>query len=124
MQVDFRPCEEPDLPLPVKEAAYRIAQESLHNVVKHSRATQVRVTLRSSPVRAEPRRSAASPSPQARAGLQLEVADNGSGFDTAGDFPGHLGLRSMAERAEKSGGRLEITSQPGAGTRITATFAQ
>jgi signal transduction histidine kinase len=107
MQVDFQPCEEPDLPLPVKEAAYRIAQESLHNVVKHSRATEVRVAISS-----------------ATTGLQLEVADNGSGFDTAGDFPGHLGLRSMAERAEKSGGQLRVTSQPGAGTRVTATFAQ
>jgi signal transduction histidine kinase len=106
MQVDFQPCAEPDLPLPVKEAAYRIAQESLHNVVKHSRATEVRVALTST-----------------TAGLQLEVADNGTGFDTAGDFPGHLGLRSMTERAEKSGGRLEISSQPGAGTRVTATFA-
>jgi len=48
----------------------------------------------------------------------------GIGLATAGDFPGHLGLRSMAERAEKSGGRLEITSQPGVGTRVTATFAQ
>ena len=36
------------------------------------------------------------------AGLQLEVADNGTVFDPAGDFPGHLGLRSMRERAEKS----------------------
>jgi signal transduction histidine kinase len=106
IQVDFQPCEEPDLPLPVKEAAYRIAQESLHNVVKHSRATQVTVTLTTTP-----------------AALTLEVADNGTGFDPAGDFPGHLGLRSMRERAEKAGGRLEISSQAGAGTRVIATFA-
>jgi signal transduction histidine kinase len=106
IQVDFLPCEEPDLPLAVKEAAYRIAQESLTNVVKHSQATQVRVILASTD-----------------AGLELEVADNGTGFDTAGDFPGHLGLRSMRERAEKSGGRLEISSQAGVGTRVIATFA-
>jgi signal transduction histidine kinase len=105
VQVDFQPCVEPDLPLPVKEAVYRIAQESLHNVVKHSRATQVRVALTST-----------------AAGLELEVADNGTGFDPAGDFPGHLGLRSMRERAEKSGGRLAITSHASDGTRVTATF--
>jgi signal transduction histidine kinase len=103
--VDFQPSEEPELPLPVKEAVYRIAQESLHNVVKHSRATEVRVTLASTP-----------------AGLTLEVADNGTGFDPTGDFPGHLGLRSMRERAEKAGGRLKISSESGAGTRVTATF--
>jgi len=106
IHVDFLPCEEPDLPLAVKEAVYRIAQESLSNVVKHSQATQVRVILAST-----------------GAGLELEVADNGTGFDTASDFPGHLGLRSMRERAEKSGGRLEISSQAGVGTRVKATFA-
>src|SRR5438552_6482062 len=112
LRVDFQPCDEPDLPLPVKEAVYRIAQESLHNVIKHSRATHVRVTLAST--------AAATP---VGADLQLEVADNRSGFDPAGDFPGHLGLRSMRERAEKSGGRLEIRSQAGAGARVIATFA-
>jgi signal transduction histidine kinase len=103
---DFQPCAEPGLPLSVKEAIYRIAQESLHNVVKHSRATQVGVTLASTPD-----------------ALTLEVADNGAGFDPTADFPGHLGLRSMAERAEKSGGRLEISSGAGVGTRVIATFA-
>jgi signal transduction histidine kinase len=106
IRVDFLSSEEPDLPLAVKEAVYRIAQESLTNIVKHSQATQVRILLAST-----------------AAGLELEVADNGTGFDTAGDFPGHLGLRSMRERAEKLGGRLEISSQAGVGTRVVATFA-
>lgn len=105
IQVDFVSCEEPDLPLAVKEAVYRIAQEALTNVLKHSRATEVgvAVTLTDSE-------------------LKLKVADNGRGFDTTGDFAGHLGLHSMRERAEKVGGRLEIRSRVGAGTRITATF--
>jgi signal transduction histidine kinase len=107
IEVDFQSGEEPDLPLPVKEAAYRIAQESLTNVVKHSGATQVRVTLAST-----------------GSNLQVEVADNGTGFDPGGDFPGHLGLQSMRERAEKSGGRLEISSREGEGTRVTATFGR
>jgi signal transduction histidine kinase len=106
IHVDFLPCEEPDLPLAVKEAVYRIAQESLTNVVKHSQATQVRVRLAST-----------------GAGLQLEVADNGTGFDASSDFPGHLGLRSMRERAERSGGRLEISSEAGVGTRVIVTLA-
>jgi signal transduction histidine kinase len=105
IQVEFLPCDEPDLPLSVKEAAYRIAQESLHNVVKHSNATHVRITLTSTP-----------------GALTLEVADNGAGFDPTADFPGHLGLRSMSERAENAGGRLKIKSEPGSGTRIIATF--
>lgn len=105
IQVDFVPCAEPDLPLGVKEAVYRIAQEALTNVFKHSRATQVRVVLTLT-----------------TKDLTLEVADNGRGFDAAADFPGHLGLRSMGERAEALGGRLQITSHRGAGTRITAAF--
>jgi signal transduction histidine kinase len=105
LRVDFLPCEEPDVPLAVKEAAYRIAQESLTNVIKHSQATHVQVTLASTP-----------------AGLKLEVVDNGAGFDTAADYPGHLGLWSMRERAAKAGGRLEINSRPGVGTRLIATF--
>jgi signal transduction histidine kinase len=105
MIVDLVPCDEPDLPLPLKEAIYRIAQESLHNVIKHSRATHVRVvmTATSSEVR-------------------LEVADNGVGFDAGGDFPGHLGLKSMRERALRLGGRLDITSPLSGGTRVSVTF--
>jgi signal transduction histidine kinase len=105
IHVDLQLSEEPDLPLALKEAVYRIAQESLHNVVKHSRATHVRVTLA-----------------RTDAGLQLAVEDNGAGFDPTGEFPGHLGLHSMTERAEKAGGRLEISSRPEAGTRVTAIF--
>jgi signal transduction histidine kinase len=106
IEVSFQSCDEPDLPLPVKEAAYRIAQEALTNVVKHSQATRVSVTL-----------SAAGN------GLLLEVEDNGKGFDVTGEFPGHLGLRSMKERTEKVGGTLEIASEGGAGTRVAAGFA-
>ena len=106
IEVDFLPCDEPDLPVAVKEAVYRIAQEALTNVVKHSGATHVRVTLTST-----------------GGELKLEVADDGKGFDTAADFPGHLGLKSMRERAENPGGRLEIDSRPGTGTRVIATFA-
>ena len=50
----------------------------------------------------------------------LLVADDGRGFDPGGEFPGHLGLQSMRERAAAVGGSLDIESAPGAGTRLRA----
>jgi signal transduction histidine kinase len=97
-------CDEPDVSLDVKEAVYRITQESMHNTVKHARATKIGVTM-----------SCGSD------GLLLEIADNGQGFDTSGEFPGHLGLRSMKERARDIGGELEIESEPGEGTTVRLT---
>jgi signal transduction histidine kinase len=48
----------------------------------------------------------------------LCVADDGRGFDPADNFPGHLGLQSMRERAEAIGGVLELDSAPGLGMRV------
>ncbi|MCZ2110319.1 MAG: GAF domain-containing protein [Dehalococcoidia bacterium] len=93
--------EEPDIPISVKEVLYRIGQEALHNTVKHARATQVHLSL--------------TVSGQL---LVLEVRDNGMGFDPNEEFPGHLGLQSMRERARAVGGKLEISSARGAGTRV------
>lgn len=92
---------EPDLPTDVKEALYRVAQEALHNTVKHARAQHVWLTLTSD-----------------ADGVALEVRDDGVGFDPAGDYPGHLGLRSMRERAQQAGATLTIESHPGHGTTI------
>jgi PAS domain S-box-containing protein len=94
-------CAEPDLPLAVKEALYRIAREAVNNIAKHAGAS--RVTLRLD---------------HRSDGTSLEIGDDGAGFATSGAFPGHLGLRSMQERASAIGGTLEIESSPGAGTRI------
>ena len=99
--VDTRLCDEPDVPLEVKETVYRIAREALHNTVKHARAGHVEVRLAC----------------DAEA-IEFEVRDDGAGFDPAGEFPGHLGLRSMRERAMRVGGTLTVESAPGAGTRI------
>jgi signal transduction histidine kinase len=52
--------------------------------------------------------------------LTLEVSDDGVGFDAKGEFPGHLGLRSMRERASRLGGTLKVESSAGGGTRIRA----
>jgi PAS domain S-box-containing protein len=88
-------------PAPVQEALYRIAQEGLHNTVKHAHASAVELSL----------------DDEGHAVI-LRVADNGKGFDASGSFPGHLGLRTMRERAESLGGTLRIASSPGSGTRI------
>lgn len=99
--VNTRFCEEPPLSMPIKEALYRITQEALHNIVKHAHATQVDLQLACDPTH-----------------LQLEIKDNGQGFDASGTFPGHLGLRSMRERAEQVGGHFTLESAKGMGTRI------
>jgi signal transduction histidine kinase len=94
-------CEEPDVPLWVKDALYRIAQEALHNTARHARAEDVGLLLE-----------------RETEGILLEVRDDGIGFDPSRPFPGHLGLKSMRERAERLGGALEVESRPGKGTRI------
>jgi signal transduction histidine kinase len=101
VQVTTELCDEPDVPLPAKEALYRIAQEALHNTVKHAGATEVRLSL----ARGDDE-------------IILAVEDNGKGFDASGSFPGHLGLHSMRERVERLGGTLEIESTVGKGTTI------
>jgi signal transduction histidine kinase len=94
-------CEEPGASPETKEALYRIAQEALHNTVKHARAKNSKIRVECDPDT-----------------IILEISDDGVGFDTGGDFPGHLGLHSMRERAEGLGGTLKVESAPGEGTRI------
>jgi signal transduction histidine kinase len=101
--VETELCDEPDLPLTVKQELYRVAQEALHNTVKHAGASQVNVRLG---------RTAEA--------LILEIRDNGSGFDPLSSFPGHLGLLSMQERVKNLAGVLSIESTPGQGTTIRA----
>ena len=93
--------QEPDIPLKVKQDLYRIAQEALHNTVKHARASQVELKL-----------------DQTNEVVILEIRDNGRGFDTMASFPGHLGLHSMRERVTKLGGTFQIESIEGQGTAI------
>jgi PAS domain S-box-containing protein len=102
-EVDLSLCEEPDVSLDVKETLYRIAQEALHNAVKHAQPDRLDVRLICAPD-----------------DIRLEVCDNGVGFDPCAEYPGHLGLHSMRERALSVGGDLEIVSAPGRGTQIRA----
>jgi signal transduction histidine kinase len=107
----FEP-EEPDCELgpDVQTACFRIAQEALTNAARHARASHVQLALR-----------------QADGWLELTLADDGEGFDlahsqTPGERRKHFGLVSMSERASLLGGRLDIHTAPGAGTRIVARF--
>jgi signal transduction histidine kinase len=94
-------CDEPNLPLRAKQELYRIAQEAMHNIVKHARASKVVLRLE-----------------QAADGIMMEMRDDGVGFDTTASFPGHLGLHSMRERVANLGGTFQVASTPGAGTCI------
>jgi PAS domain S-box-containing protein len=86
----------------VKVALYRIAQEALNNVAKHSRASQATVSLYCEPVK-----------------IKLIIQDNGKGFDVQRVSPGSLGLGIVRERVKSINAFLEITSQPGCPTTIT-----
>jgi PAS domain S-box-containing protein len=93
--------KEPDLPLKMKQDLYRIAQEALHNTVKHARASEVMLRL-----------------DQSNNVVMMEIRDDGRGFDSTSSFPGHLGLHSMRERVTNLGGTFEIDSTEGRGTTI------
>jgi len=90
------------LPPSATEALYRAAQEALHNVARHARATRVDVHLHVLPERAT-----------------LLVEDNGIGFDTTSARRG-LGMTNMQERVMNIGGRLTVESQVGIGTMVMA----
>jgi PAS domain S-box-containing protein len=95
------------LPPEVQIACYRIAQESLNNVFKYARATQVDVNLFLSPCC-----------------VRFVVCDNGIGFDTSTAKPTSLGMRIMRERAEAIGADFQISSTPGTGTCIEVTWGE
>jgi signal transduction histidine kinase len=103
LQTEFHVEGEHDLPLSTEEELFWIAVEAFNNVVKHAKAQQVEVRLQLGyPI------------------VCLQITDDGIGFDpaTAGQSGG-MGLRSMAERAERIGAKLEITSTPGSGTTVS-----
>ncbi len=94
------------LPAETHMAFYRIAQEALNNVVKHSSASKATVTLTNTNGR-----------------FALKVSDNGRGFDTPNASPESLGLGIMSERAAAAGAKLKVTSTPGRGTTVTTFWA-
>lgn len=87
------------------ETVYRVVQEGLVNIARHSRAQRAWVRM------------------SAAAGeLHLEVGDDGVGFDPGVLKAGHFGLTGLRERVELAGGRLAVDSAPGEGTRIRVTL--
>lgn len=93
------------LPDPVQLAFFRVAQEALHNAVKHARATQIDVQFDGMAEQA-----------------MLSIRDTGAGFDADRVAPGSFGLKTMAERLASIGGSLDIETHPGDGTSITAIW--
>lgn len=92
----------------VATAVFRIIQEALTNVIKHSQARQATVVVRNT-----------------NGNVLVEVRDDGCGIDPARlSFlpPGHLGLRGMSERATLMEGEFVLDSAPGQGTRIAVTI--
>jgi signal transduction histidine kinase len=97
--VRFRSVPLPGLAPAREEAAYRIAQEAVHNALRHGRPANVSIALGTG-----------------RGTVIVEVADDGSGFDPAA--AGRLGLASMRDRARAVGGMLDVRSVPGGGTTV------
>jgi len=91
----------PSVPPRVHEAIYRVTQEALNNITRHSHAASawVDVTLRP-------------------ASARLVVGDDGVGFDPAAMDPSHIGLASMRERAAEIDARLMVETEPGRGTLV------
>lgn len=94
-------CAEPPISAESKDALYRIAQEALHNVVKHAKAKTVLIRLS-----------------QGEASITLEILDDGKGFAPEHVAPDRMGLLSISERAFKLGGVLDVETAPGEGTQI------
>ncbi len=102
LDIQYHAEDEPELSFAAKQELYRIAQEALHNVVKHAHASLVTMTLTEDDSTA-----------------CLKIADNGIGFDDSQDFPGSLGLTSMRERSEALGGYFYLNSKENDGTSLT-----
>jgi len=106
----FFSIHEDSIPVPLKIIIFRIIQEATHNIAKHANASRIRVTLEKS-----------------GGAIHLSISDNGDGFDPAAagksrSFGKGLGLLSMKERAELSGGTYVMESRVGQGTRINVSW--
>ena len=92
------------LSVPAEDELFRVIAEALTNSVRHAQATMVEIAMTG---------------PDERDELLVTITDNGVGFDPVRGRPGHVGLASMRERAERLGGRLTVESS-GQGTTIRA----
>lgn len=99
----FQADDHLDIPLYVEEELYRIVQEALNNILKHSNAEEITISIH-----------------QRDRKVSLSIQDNGVGFDVDRKMKieGYVGLKSMQDRAANIDARLTITSQLGCGTTI------
>jgi PAS domain S-box-containing protein len=106
ISISVHGTESTERPAPETEIAlFRIAQEALNNIIKHARANRVEIAVE-------------------RSGTEhvMSVQDNGVGFETAKERRSRhrgLGMVTMRERSQAVGGRFEVRSIPGSGTRLT-----
>jgi signal transduction histidine kinase len=87
----------------VERELFHLIREAVHNSVKHARPSTIEIRLYG---------------PDADGTLVVEVADDGIGFDPDDPYPGHLGLKTMRERAEGLGGRFTVDSSPIGSTTV------
>jgi len=96
----------PSLSPDVEQTIYRVAQESIENIVKHSQAKSFSMRLEND-----------------GHVTTLMIEDDGLGFDMKSDLStGHFGLVGMHERAELARGRLKVKSENGKGTKVVLTI--
>jgi PAS domain S-box-containing protein len=105
IQAQFLTGKNVSIPKDKELALYFITQEALNNIIKHAQAKSVLVKLT-----------------QRKQALRLSIVDDGCGFDF--DRPGQagMGLKNMLIRSDQIGAKLNITSAPGKGTKITLTL--
>ncbi len=97
--------EQVDLDESRQLTVYRLVQESLTNVGKYAEARQVEISVR-----------------KYENHVEVDIRDDGKGFDLAQARPSTHGLAGMRHRVEAAGGRLSVASAPGSGTRISAVL--
>ncbi len=101
--------EEGEVPEELKIVLFRVVQESVTNAIRHGKASRIRIGVE-----------------RTNGWLRLNVADNGRGFDAARletKSKSHgIGLNSMEQRIDSTGGIFSISSSPGQGTTVTAEW--
>jgi signal transduction histidine kinase len=102
IQVETQFEETAPVPPATRVQVYRVAQEALSNIGRHSGAQHTQVQW----LVTQPGQG------------RLRVVDDGHGFDTSADTPGHFGVANIRERAAAVGGNLTLRSAPGEGTEL------